>query len=406
MRAWYHCENVYPFVPQEILDAAPSVRASLPNKYCEPGIAADLFHECLDEHLLCDDLGVNIVSIEHHSGINSLYGASPMILGILARQTRNVRLLSLGTLITVRPDPVRIAEEYATADVIARGRLEIGFVKSGGTEMPSANANPVRNEERYWEAIDLITKALSHRDGPFSWEGKHYTHRHVNIWPPPYQQPHPRMWSATGDPETAEEVGRRGMVHVLVLRGPDGTKRAYAAHRRARAEAGLPKATTDNFAYAAFVYVGDTEEEGLSIGSKLLWFLNTSLKSAPQHSRFLPGAVPPERAPGNYRTAPCPAAAPNLTNAEKGVASAGENARRLMSIGPEEAKAMGILFAGNPDSVYRQITEFYDKVGGFGHLSMIGRSGFMTHAESEKGIRLFAREVLPRLQEVKSITVG
>ena len=28
------------------------------------------------------------------------------------------------------------------------------------------------------------------------------------------------------------------MVHVLVLRGPDGTKRAYEAHRRARAEAG------------------------------------------------------------------------------------------------------------------------------------------------------------------------
>ena len=46
-----------------------------------------------------------------------------------------------------------MAEEYATADVISRGRLDIGFVKSGGTEMPSANVNPVRNEERYWEAI-------------------------------------------------------------------------------------------------------------------------------------------------------------------------------------------------------------------------------------------------------------
>ena len=103
--------------------AADSVRASLPNKYCDPKIAAQLFEECLDEHLLCDELGINIVSIEHHSGINSLYGASPMILGIAARQTKNVRILSLGTLISVRTDPVRIAEEYATADVISRGRL-------------------------------------------------------------------------------------------------------------------------------------------------------------------------------------------------------------------------------------------------------------------------------------------
>jgi alkanesulfonate monooxygenase SsuD/methylene tetrahydromethanopterin reductase-like flavin-dependent oxidoreductase (luciferase family) len=407
MDAWWQCEVPYPFVPKEVLDAADSVRGSLPNRYCDPKIASDLFEEVIDEFLLCDELGVNVLAIEHHAGINSLLGANPMLVGILARQTRQVRILSLGTLISLRQDPVRVAEEYATADVISRGRLEIGFVKSGGTEMASANANPVGNEERYWEAIDLITKALTSHDGPVSWEGKHFTHRHINIWPPPYQRPHPRMWAATGDPQSSAEVGRRGMVHVLVLRGPEGTKRAYEAHRRARVEAGLPKVTTDNFAYAAFVYVGDTEEEGLEIGSKLLWFLNTSLKSAPQYARLLPGSFAPERAPAAYRTKPRPpAAGPNLVNAEKGVATAGENARRLMSIDAEEAKAMGILFAGNPDSVYRQIMGFYDKVGGFGHLSLVGRTGFMTHAETQKGIRLFAKEVLPRLKEIAPVTVG
>ena len=412
MDAWWQCEIPYPFVPPAVLDAAESVRGSLPNRYCDPLIAADLFEEVIDEFLLCDDLGLNVLAIEHHAGINSLLGANPMLVGILARQTKKVRILSLGTLVSLREDPVRVAEEYATADVISRGRLEIGFVKSGGSEMPSANANPVRNEERYWEAIDLIKKALTHRDGPFSWEGKHFTHRHVNIWPRPYQQPHPRMWAATGDPTSAAEVGRRGMRHVLVLRGVEGTRRAYAAHRQARVEAGLPPVSTDNFAYAAFVYVGDTEEEGRRVGEKLLWFLNTSLKSAPQHSRFMPGTAPPEAAPQIYRDSPRgngagsagPNLTPSLTNAEKGVApSAQQNARRLMSLNAEEAMAMGILFVGNPDSVYRQIMEFYDKVGGFGHLSMIGRSGFMTHAESEKGIRLFAKEVLPRLKEVKPV---
>ena len=398
MDVWFHNENVYPFVPQDVLDRADSVRASLPNRYCDPRLAADLFEEVLDEFQLCDEVGLNVVAIEHHAGINSLFGANPLILGILARQTRRARILSLGTLISLRPDPVRIAEEYATADVISRGRLEIGYVKSGGSEMASNNANPVNNIERYWEAIDLIKKALSHHDGPFSWEGKHFTHRHVNIWPRPWQQPHPRMWSATGDPDTAAEVGRRGLVHVLVLRGPDGTKRAYAAHRRARAEAGLPKVTTDNFAYAAFVYVGDTDEEGLRVGSKLLWFLHTSLKSASQYSKFLPGNAPPEAAPQIYRTTPRPGAG-------TGVMSAGQNAARLTSISAEQAMAQGILFAGNPDSVYKQVTEFYDKVGGFGHLSLVGRSGFMTHAESEKSIRLFSKEVLPRLREIKPVTV-
>src|SRR5579875_2460756 len=183
MELWNHCENPYPFVPNEVLEAAPSVRASLPNKYCDPRIAAQLYDEVFDEYRLCDELGIHIVTNEHHAGINNLWAASPVITGIVARMTRNVRILSLGTLITVRPDPVRVAEEYATIDVLSRGRLEIGFVKSGATEMVSGDANPMRIREREWEAIDLIEKALTTHDGPFSWEGKFFIHSHVNIWP-------------------------------------------------------------------------------------------------------------------------------------------------------------------------------------------------------------------------------
>jgi alkanesulfonate monooxygenase SsuD/methylene tetrahydromethanopterin reductase-like flavin-dependent oxidoreductase (luciferase family) len=381
MQAWYLNENPYPFVPQEVLDRADSVRGSLPNKYCDPKIAADLFEEALDEYLLCDDLGINVVSNEHHSGINCLFGASPLILGILARQTRNVRILSLGTLVTIRQDPVRVAEEYATADVICRGRLEIGFVKSGGTEMASGNMNPVGNIERFWEAIDLILKTLSHQDGPFSWEGKHYTHRHVNIWPRPWQQPHPPLWAATGDPETSAELGRRGMVNVLVFRGPEETKRAWTAYRKARAEAALPEPGPDRFGYAAFVYTAETDEEGMRIGSKLLWFLNTGLKSAPQYSKFLPGGAPPQAAPGLYRSG----------------GGALRPAAALMGITLEQAIARGLMFAGNPDTVVRQIREFQAKAGNFEHLVLASRSGFMTHDEATRGLKLFAREVLPRL---------
>ena len=381
MQAWYHCENTYPFVPQNVLDAADSVRASLPNKYCDPKIAAQLFEECLDEQLLCDELGINIVSIEHHSGINSLYGASPMILGIAARQTKNVRILSLGTLISVRTDPVRIAEEYATADVISRGRLEIGFVKSGDSEMVSGNANPVGFVDRFWEAIDVIKLALTSHDGPVSWEGKHYTHRHINIWPGPYQKPHPQFWAATGDPATSAEIGRRGYVNALVLRGPEASKRAFDAYKEARHEAALPAAGTDKFAYAVLCGIGDTDEEGLAVGAKTLWFLNTSLKQAPQMSKFLPGRNPPELAPNIWRSA----------------GARGRPADGLIGITAEQAIARGILVAGNPDTVTRQIMEIYDKVGGFAHLIFIGRSGFLTHEEAKKTVRLMAKDVLPRL---------
>jgi alkanesulfonate monooxygenase SsuD/methylene tetrahydromethanopterin reductase-like flavin-dependent oxidoreductase (luciferase family) len=388
MQLWFHNENTYPFVPQKVLDEAESVRGSLPGRLCDPKIAADLFHECLDESLLCDDLGINIVSIEHHAGINSLYGASPIVLGALARQTRNVRILSQGTLITIRKDPVRVAEEYATADVMLRGRLDIGFVKSGDSEMASGNANPVGNLERFWEAIDLITAALKNRDGPMRWEGKHFSHRHINLWPPPYQLPHPPMWAATGDPDTSRELGRRGMVNSVVLRGIDGTKRAWAAYRDARKEAGLPEPALDRFAYAAFIYVGDTDEEGVEVGTKLLWFLNTSLKQAPQYSTFLPGRMPPEMAPEVYRTKP-----------RAGETRAARPADALRNMTAEQAIQRQIMFAGKPDTVVKQIMAAYDVLGGFGHLIFIGRSGFLTHAEAEKSIRLLAKGVAPRVRE-------
>ena len=63
----------------------------------------------------------------------------------------------------------------------------------------------------------------------------------------------------------------------------------------------------------------------------------------------------------------------------------------------------GILFVGSPDTVYRQIADFYEEVGGFGHLVLVGRTGHMTHPETEKSIKLFSKEVLPRLRAIPAI---
>jgi alkanesulfonate monooxygenase SsuD/methylene tetrahydromethanopterin reductase-like flavin-dependent oxidoreductase (luciferase family) len=60
----------------------------------------------------------------------------------------------------------------------------------------------------------------------------------------------------------------------------------------------------------------------------------------------------------------------------------------------------GLVFAGNPDSVYRQIMRMYDHVGGFGHLLIMGQAGFLDHDETVKGMQMFVREVYPRLKEL------
>jgi alkanesulfonate monooxygenase SsuD/methylene tetrahydromethanopterin reductase-like flavin-dependent oxidoreductase (luciferase family) len=65
----------------------------------------------------------------------------------------------------------------------------------------------------------------------------------------------------------------------------------------------------------------------------------------------------------------------------------------------EAAVEQGIMFAGTPDQVLRQFEKFYDSVGGFGHLLVAGQSGFLNHEETVHGIKMLAREVLPKLKE-------
>ncbi len=382
MELWNHCENPYPFVPAEVLDAAPSVRASLPSRYCEPEIAATLYDEIWEEYRLCDEIGLNIVTNEHHSGINNLWAASPVITGIVAALTKKVRILSLGTLITVRPDPVRVATEYATIDVISRGRLDIGFVKSGATEMVSGDANPMRIREREWEAIDLIERCLTSHDGPFSWEGRFFTHAHVNVWPRIWQKPRPEFWAATSDLATCAELGRRGMINTLLFGGYDRTRAAFNAYKSARDAARLPTAKEDRFSYMAFCYVGDTDEEAQRIGQKIPWFLTVSMKSAPQMSKFLPGQIAPEMTPAAWR--------------------AGAS-KRPTDLSVDALIRQGQMFCGNPDTVARQIKDFRQRVGGVGRIIMMTRQGLVTHAEAVKSFNRVARDVLPQLQDLPPV---
>ena len=135
----------------------------------------------------------------------------------------------------------------------------------------------------------------------------------------------------------------------------------------------------------------------MRVGSKLLWFVNTSMKSAPQYAKFLPGTTPPELAPRLYRD---PAAAGGLGRPGR------DSALNRPGVTAEMAMAGGRMYAGNPDTVYRQIMDFYDKVGGFGHLIMVGKTGFITHDEAVKNITLFAKEVLPRLREIKPVATA
>ena len=120
MRCWYFSEMAYHPAWEAGL-ARGTLRVVLPSSNFDPPTAHGLLNRYLDEFALCDEVGLDIMVNEHHSTATCMTVSVPMALAIIARETKRARLLSLGTPIADRPDPVRVAEEMAWLDVCRAG---------------------------------------------------------------------------------------------------------------------------------------------------------------------------------------------------------------------------------------------------------------------------------------------
>ncbi|HEY2135488.1 MAG TPA: LLM class flavin-dependent oxidoreductase [Xanthobacteraceae bacterium] len=385
MRVYHFTEQPYPNAWEK---HEGSLRVNLPNRHLDPKIAADLFHRYYDEWLLCDELGFDVMLNEHHATATCMSSTCIVGLSVLARQTKRARLLVLGYPIGHRPDPLRCAEELATVDVISRGRLDMGFIKGVPYEFPVSNQNAVGVMDRFWDAHDFILKAMTSHDAPFNWESDYFHYRHVNLWPRPYQQPHPPVWTTTGSPINARIVGERGYVMATLGTGY-ATRPLYDVYREAYTAKFRKAPAADRFAYLGLVAVADTEAEARRRGEMVSIYLGSSAIVAPQF-RNPPGYLSIEDNVRILRGDPRP-----RTGTKDG------GFIDMRTAGVQDLIDAGILFCGTPDQVYAQITEFCDYCGGMGNLLMMGHAGHMNHADTVDNLTLFAREVLPRLKEYK-----
>ncbi len=377
MKTWFFTEDAYPNLPDD--ETYESVRVNLPNKHFDPVLGAELYNMYLDIWGAADEMGLEIMLNEHHQTATCVLPAAPIALGVLARETKKARLLILGNPIVNRKQPIRVAEEMAYIDVLSRGRLDCGFVRGVPYEIAPANAYPYRGSEKLWEAHDLIMKAWTHHDGPFNFEGRWFHARQVNIWPRPYQQPHPPVWVTMGSAGSAAQVAQRKHIGAVFLAGYPGIRRLFDGYREGFLQAHGEEAPLDRLAYAAIVCVGENEKEAENGTEKLLWYIRSN-KVAPQFNNP-PGYHPPAVS-ANIIRGPRP----------------GEPDRRDPRL--ETQKARGNVFSGTPDQVFQQIKNFWEYSGGFGHLLMMGQAGFMTYDETLKSMKLFTEEVYPRLKEL------
>jgi alkanesulfonate monooxygenase SsuD/methylene tetrahydromethanopterin reductase-like flavin-dependent oxidoreductase (luciferase family) len=157
-----------------------------------------------------EELGFeSLFLVEHHfTGIGQV-SSSLSLLAYLAAKTSKIRL---GTGVVVLPwhNPVLVAEQAATLDLLSNGRLDLGVGR--GYRKPEFDGFCVPMEEaqeRFDEAVEVIRKAWTSA-GRFSHHGKRWNYDNIVVEPPVRQYPHPPMWLGAVSADSIRRAAREG----------------------------------------------------------------------------------------------------------------------------------------------------------------------------------------------------
>jgi len=387
MRFWQFTEQSYHPAWNTV---SGSLRVTPASSIMERDEVSNLLNRYLDEWCLGDELGFDLMVNEHHASMTCMSATAATTMAILARQTKKARLLCLGAPLANRSDPLRVAEEMSLVDNLSRGRLECGFVKGSPWELHISNQNPAHMMDRFWEAHDLILKAFAHREGPFSWEGKYFNYRSVNLIPPIYQYPAPPMWMPGSSADSAKVVARKGYVFAAFLCGHQATG-CFKGYRDEYLKVHGKPADDDRLAYLGMAVCADNDAEARRRAEKLYHYYSTVPRSPP--GTFNPAGYSSVEANARGFLA-------DATKRYNGVLPDGSPLPDNPSL--ELLAEAGIVFWGKPDQVVRQITKFNNEVGGLGNFLCMAQGGFLEHKETVDSLKMLAREVYPQLKELKT----
>jgi alkanesulfonate monooxygenase SsuD/methylene tetrahydromethanopterin reductase-like flavin-dependent oxidoreductase (luciferase family) len=173
------------------------------------------FRDYLDFNVEAEALGFSSsFLVEHHfTGWNQV-SSTLMLLMALAMRTRTLRV---GSAVMVLPwhNPVLLAEQAATLDLVSGGRFDFGIGKGyRHSEFKGFQIAPEEAEARFEEAVEVMTRAFTTRQR-FSHRGRFWQFEDIVVEPPPAQKPHPPFWVAAGSEHSIRRAAARGFNLIL-----------------------------------------------------------------------------------------------------------------------------------------------------------------------------------------------
>lgn len=319
------------------------------------------FHDFIEYNVEAEALGFrSTFVVEHHF---TGYGQVSATLNLLTWLGARTRTLRLGTAVTVLPwhNPVLLAEQAATLDLLSGGRLDFGI----GTgyrynEFVGFGVAMEEAREKFEEAIDVILKAWTSNE-PFSHKGKHWSFKDIVVEPPPFRRPHPVVWMGAGNERSIRDVARRGFNLLLgQYASPADVGKNIAIFRDAVEANGEQWDPMRVGVTRAFFVTDDKREREEALERRLANRMRQLKLATTPDGRVLGG---PDRADGD----------------------------------PVQINLNSAIY-GTPDEIVRGIQALRDVGAGYLLLNGGGSGGGERGRES---LRRFAREVMPKVADTR-----
>ncbi len=333
---------------------------------------------------LADRLGFDTFWLTEHHFQHEGYEVTPnlVLFGVhLAGMTRRLRF---GQMFNVVPQwhPLRLAEDFAMADILTGGRLvfgvgrgtvpreseTLGAVVASGDNAMSKEADRI-NREMFEEAMEIVRLAWAQPE--FSYAGKHFTFpppgipdrgstvTTLSLVPRPVHQP-VEIFQPCGSPTTLAYVAEQGFTGVFAM-GPYGVVKAgWDRFAEIAAGAGRALGPGEGRCLQIPVHVGRTTAGALRSGRAAHDEFVKFLAPYGRFSRFVPGA------PFDFR----PTA--------------------------EQSRDTGGMAIGSVEEVADQLGRWRDLLD-LRHLVLFPDLPGLTEAQGDEQLAWLAEEVLPRV---------
>jgi len=180
--------------------------------------ASDRLLNLIEEIALADKVGLDSFGIGEHHRREFLDSAPPVILAAAAARTRKIRLTSAVTVLSAT-DPVRVFQEFATLDLLSKGRAEMVVGRGSSIEaFPLFGFRLEDYDSLFAEKLDLLLKIRENEH--VTWSGKYRPPlTGQGVYPRPVQNPLPIWLGVGGTPQSFVRAGRLGLPLMVAIIG-------------------------------------------------------------------------------------------------------------------------------------------------------------------------------------------